>query len=77
MKNRILLENYLPTDDLEEHIAAFVRHRNHQCCLAVLAPGDISVEHLALVIDRAPEVMKLTVDLCEDLVEMPEVPLVS
>ena len=34
-------------------------------------PGDIAFEHLALVIDRAPQVMHLTVDLHINLVDVP------
>jgi len=44
-----------------------------QGCRPVPLPGDIALEHFPFVIDGAPEIMRLAVDLHEDLVEMPAV----
>ncbi len=45
-------------------------HEGKRCRL-VAGLGDKTFEHLALVIDRAAEVMHLSVDLYIDLVEVP------
>ncbi len=42
-----------------------------QCRLAIAALGDQGFEDLALVIDGSPHVIRLAVDLHEDLVEVP------
>ena len=44
LKNRILLENYYLSDDLEASIGRFVGHYNHQRChesLDNLTPADV------------------------------------
>lgn len=39
--------------------------------MAITVSGDISLQHLTFVINGAPEVVKLSVDFDEDLVEVP------
>src|SRR5690606_1375956 len=42
-----------------------------QRCPAIARPGHEAFQHLALVVDGAPEIVLLAVDLHEYLVEMP------
>jgi hypothetical protein len=42
-----------------------------KCRLAIPAFGHVAFQDFAFVIDRAPEVMLLSVDLHEDLVQVP------
>jgi hypothetical protein len=42
-----------------------------QCRFAIPALGDIAFKHLALVIYGAPQVVRFTVDLHKNLVQMP------
>ena len=42
-----------------------------QCCVAVSALGYITFKHLTFVINGPPEVMRLSVDLHEDFVQVP------
>ena len=42
-----------------------------QRCLAITAFRDVRLKHLALVIDRAPKIVKLPVDTDENLIQMP------
>ncbi len=58
--------------DLSGRTVAFERllHEPQRCLLVALL-GDIALEDLALLIDRAPQVVQLAVDLHVDFVEVP------
>ena len=58
-------------DDIGIAISLHRSAQESQRCLAIPAPSDIGLEHFTLVIDGAPEVVKLAVDFDENLVEMP------
>jgi hypothetical protein len=42
-----------------------------QCCTTIPALGDVTFKHLALVIYGAPQVVRFTVDLHKNFVQMP------
>ena len=58
-------------DDIGLTVALQQLSEEFQCGLAVSALGDIAIQHFALMIYRAPQVVDLAVDLHEDLIQMP------
>ena len=45
--------------------------KEFQRCFAIPALRDVTFEHFAFVVNRPPQVVRLAVDLHEDLVQMP------
>ena len=61
---------YPPPARAADPIASLVPEE-FQCSLTIPAPGNVTFQHFAFVVHGAPQVVPLTVDLHEDLVQMP------
>jgi len=48
-------------------------HEEALCRIGIAAVLDQDVQHDAILVDRAPEIMKRAVDADEDLVQMPDI----